>query len=504
FSGPGITGNDFDPSTAGVGTHTITYTITDGNGCSATTSETVIVSSVPDATFSGLSADYCVDAGSVTLNPAQSGGTFSGPGITGNDFDPNAAGVGTHTITYTITDGNGCSATETKPVTVNALPDASFNGLPSAFCVDASGVTITPTIAGGTFSGAGISGNNFVPGNAGVGSHTITYTITVNGCTSTNSKTVNVNPTPDASFSGLNTSVTFCSAGNDVVTLVPNVGGGTFSGPGVSGNQWEVENADLGANIITYEITQNGCTSSLSQVVEVLLSPNASFNNLDDYYCESHDPVDLTPVNPGGVFTATSGLSSNKFYPSIADLGVNVITYSITGSNGCSNTSSDTLIIRTSPLNTVSSSDTVLTADAVGTNLDYQWIDCETGFDVPGEVSRSFNVGQTGSYKVEINDGFCVSTSTCLVVYFADLASELNESLIKVYPNPNKGVFKLETYTSLKVEVVNSLGQLVYQDVFSQGVNTINLGSSIETGMYLIRLTDEYENVTYKNVVIRN
>ncbi|MFT6500759.1 MAG: hypothetical protein ACJASQ_000869, partial [Crocinitomicaceae bacterium] len=33
YSGTGVTGGSFDPSVAGVGTHTITYDYTDSNGC---------------------------------------------------------------------------------------------------------------------------------------------------------------------------------------------------------------------------------------------------------------------------------------------------------------------------------------------------------------------------------------------------------------------------------------------------------------------------------------
>jgi hypothetical protein len=41
------------------------------------------------------------------------GGTFSGPGVNGNVFDPAQAGIGTHSITYTVTDANNCSSENT-------------------------------------------------------------------------------------------------------------------------------------------------------------------------------------------------------------------------------------------------------------------------------------------------------------------------------------------------------------------------------------------------------
>lgn len=50
--------------------------------------------------FSGLPLSTCISDDPVTLNPSVTG-SFSGPGITGNTFDPAVAGPGTHTITFT-------------------------------------------------------------------------------------------------------------------------------------------------------------------------------------------------------------------------------------------------------------------------------------------------------------------------------------------------------------------------------------------------------------------
>jgi len=54
----------------------------------------------------------------VTLTATPSGGTFSGTGVTGNQFDPYAAGLGVHTIQYTYTDTNGCVASATTDIEV--------------------------------------------------------------------------------------------------------------------------------------------------------------------------------------------------------------------------------------------------------------------------------------------------------------------------------------------------------------------------------------------------
>lgn len=140
YSGPGVTddGNGetftFDPVAAGgAGTYTVTYTAI--NGQTATSTLTVVAS--PTAMFTPPSP-VIVDAGVQTGlgGGTPTGGVYSGTGITddGNgmtySFDPMAAGVGTHTITYSYTDGNGCSDMAEGVVEVNAAipPDNECSG----------------------------------------------------------------------------------------------------------------------------------------------------------------------------------------------------------------------------------------------------------------------------------------------------------------------------------------------------------------------------------------
>jgi hypothetical protein len=126
FSGAGISGNDFEANAAGVGTHIITYTFTDPLGCTGSTTQTVVVNPLPVVSFTGLNSAYCEDIVAITLTGTPAGGTFSGLGITGNTFSPSDAGTGTHDITYSYTDANGCSNSSTQSVVVNALPFPLF------------------------------------------------------------------------------------------------------------------------------------------------------------------------------------------------------------------------------------------------------------------------------------------------------------------------------------------------------------------------------------------
>ncbi|MEI6899720.1 MAG: FISUMP domain-containing protein, partial [Bacteroidota bacterium] len=66
-------------------------------------------------TITTLNAKPIKLKGGIPLN-----GTYSGPGVSANTFNPAAAGVGTRTITYTYTNAAICSASKTTTIIVQA------------------------------------------------------------------------------------------------------------------------------------------------------------------------------------------------------------------------------------------------------------------------------------------------------------------------------------------------------------------------------------------------
>src|SRR5690606_12969929 len=111
-------------------TGSFTVTFTDGNGCSATSATTnVTVNTNPTVTMAPL-ATVCVNHNAAPLTGGSpTGGTYTGTGVTAGSFDPGAAGTGTHTITYTFTDGNGCEGVATEDITVDGCASIDENQL---------------------------------------------------------------------------------------------------------------------------------------------------------------------------------------------------------------------------------------------------------------------------------------------------------------------------------------------------------------------------------------
>ncbi|MGL5890250.1 MAG: T9SS type A sorting domain-containing protein, partial [Bacteroidia bacterium] len=58
------------------------------------------------------------DAAFVLSGESPAGGTWSGPGVIVSQFSPTGAGAGTHIITYTFTDFNGCTGVATDTIVV--------------------------------------------------------------------------------------------------------------------------------------------------------------------------------------------------------------------------------------------------------------------------------------------------------------------------------------------------------------------------------------------------
>lgn len=110
-----IDGLSFSPTV----TTTYFVTGTDGNGCEASDDVTITVNDLPAVSLNNLGTT-CVDHGAFILNQGTpSGGTYSGNGVTSPNFNPSIAGAGTHIITYTYSDGNGCENSADNTIIVD-------------------------------------------------------------------------------------------------------------------------------------------------------------------------------------------------------------------------------------------------------------------------------------------------------------------------------------------------------------------------------------------------
>lgn len=309
---------------------------------SAPWNQPIAIQSAPQANITGLPETVCNNAGSITVMGSPVGGTFSGPGIIGNQFNPVQAGIGTHTITYSGATNCGAYQT-TKTVTVTSAPEAKIINLTEDFCVNAESYQVVAEPAGGTFSGPGISTiGKFNPSLAGVGTHTIVYSGTTNCGAYQTTKTVTVTAAPDAQIGLL--PQTLCQNSEPLV-LQGAPAGGVFTINGQMVTEFNPALYEVGAVQINYSGAFEGCNYQTSKSITVT-SPQASgISNQTTIVCKNGAPIILEGWPDGGTFSG-QGVQATKFNPSVAGVGEHPVTYSGV-LNGCAYTT--TLIFTVKP-----------------------------------------------------------------------------------------------------------------------------------------------------------
>jgi hypothetical protein len=114
----------FSPTT----TTTITVVGTALTGCSDSSFYIVQVDSVPPVQIISTSNTICLDDAPLLLNSNPTTGSFSGPGMNDNSFDPMTTGAGTFTIYYTYVHTNGCSMQDSLQIAVSACVGIAEQG----------------------------------------------------------------------------------------------------------------------------------------------------------------------------------------------------------------------------------------------------------------------------------------------------------------------------------------------------------------------------------------
>jgi hypothetical protein len=353
LSGTGIiSGNIFDPATAGAGTHLITYSYTDQNNCTNSDTSTVTVYANPVvAIVSPVDTLYCDNEAAVQLFGYPSAGNFSGSGVSGNIFNPSAAAHGADTIIYQYTDSHSCSNSDTVITTTVATPQVNITSvLNTSYCSGDADISLTATPTGGTFTGNGVSGNIFSPATAPSGISTIIYSYSdANGCVNKDTVTTVVNTSPAVYFT-TPSGQSLCKDGTTLsLTAMPS--GGNFGGNGVYGNIFYPDSAATGTTQVYYDYTDgNGCTGSDTITVTVNPLPVVTLANFQDI-CESQSQLILTGGSPsGGSYSGNAVNGGNGlFYPPVAGKGLHNIIYNFTDINGCSNSATATIRVVGTP-----------------------------------------------------------------------------------------------------------------------------------------------------------
>ena len=145
------------------GTYTVTYTVNNAGGCTASASASITITTQPWANGNYSANPYCSNGGIVYPAGSSRGapGTFSAPAGLSINATTGAVNLGSSTpgnyiVTYAVPASGGCTAySNTSTITISAAPSATIAYAASPYCSDAGTAIVTRTgTAGGTFTSA--------------------------------------------------------------------------------------------------------------------------------------------------------------------------------------------------------------------------------------------------------------------------------------------------------------------------------------------------------------
>lgn len=447
---------------------------------------------------------------------------------------PSVAPTVTTNYNLTITDANGCSATTTETVVVdasskpNAGPDRNMCPNTTEMLGDASNTNVTwyavATSLANTsqLSSTTIGNPVFTPTGVGIYKFYVEYNT---GCVNPDTVVIVVRDNPALSAS----SATFCKGAGSFATI------GTSAVAGVS-YQWYpatgLDNPTASQTIVrtttstVYTLTatdQYGCQTTVN--VPVLVSGNAPAITVPDLtLCFGVSSMQFVPqVTPaGGNYTyqwsPAAGLSNTNIaspYVMPSDMG-NTNTYALTVTDqatGCFAQASAVAktIDCTKPLpvtflyfNGVAQNGKAVLSWATGTELNSSYYEVQRSSEglswiVIGKVKATNNpVGSKYGFvdngapqgkayyrlkEVDIDGDYMYSATKEL--NFGN--SNATAKTVSWYPNPTTGQIKLKTSgkTITMLTLTDMSGRIVYQQT-NVAEGTITLPVSLKTGLYII------------------
>ncbi|MFA9370079.1 MAG: hypothetical protein ACERIH_00005, partial [Labilibaculum antarcticum] len=375
--------------------------ITDGNGCSATDDVNAVIHANPVVDL-GIDQETC-SGGTITFDAGNIGSTYLWN--TGETTQTIAVSVsGNYSVT--ITDGNGCSATDDVDATIHVNPVVDL-GIDQETC---SGGTIT-----------------FDAGNVGS-----TY------LWSTGETTQTISVSTSGNYSVTITDANGCSASDDVNATI-------HANPVVD---LGIDQETCAGGTITFDAGNAGSdylwsTGETTQTISVTTSGNYSVSITDANGCSASNDVDATiHANPvvdlgidqetcaGGTITFDAGNIGSTYLwntgettQTIAVSASGNYSVTITDANGCSATDDVNATIHANPVvdlgidqETCSGNSIIFDAGNVGST--YLWN--------TGETTQTITVSANGNYSVVITDGNgCSATDDVNAVIHANPVVDL-------------------------------------------------------------------------------
>lgn len=319
---------------------------------------------------------------------------------------------------------------------------------------------------------------------------TTIYTInatTSASCAATLFFRVTVNPLPALSFPDLND---ICENALPIFLVTGDPAGGVYSGPGVSNGQFDPVAAGPGDHTLIYTYTDAiGCSNNNPAEIHVNTLPNVSLAPVNPL-CTGDNAINLSGNPSGGIFIG-QGVIGNDFDPSIGP-GSYQVQYSYTDNDGCSESTSETIIVNATPVVNLGSDLNVCAQNTLQLNAgngfaSYLWSD---GSQNPYLIVDSSGVGlDSENFSVIVTTAEGCSSEDEIEITF-DLCSGIEGNAVskrvQVYPNPFRNVITIDSPEKISYKIYDLQGRLLIYEKENRG--TMIEGFDLMPGNYLLEI----------------
>ncbi len=458
-------------------------------GCIGTDAINIVVN--PNPTVS-LGADTASCAPFVTLD---AGTGYAGYSWTTGDTTQTTTITSTGPVAITVSDTNGCTATDTTLITLSPAPIVNI-GPDSTQC--GGSITLDAQNPGSLYFWSNSTSSQTT--NVTTTGMYYVQVITPAGCSNADSVNITIDPQPVVDL-GVDTAI----CGSTIILDAGNPGANfmwsTFQ---------STQTVTVGSGTYYVDVTNfAGCFASDTIVVTTNATPTVS---------AGPDVTICTGSNT--TLTATGALtyvwSNGNLTPSNTVSPIINTVYYVTGYdvNGCAASSTVSVIVI--PLATSLFTSSVTGATATFTSQATNAVSYNWNFGDASSGSTSANPSHTyttnGTFVVTLTAtgpcGSVTSTATVVITQVGLQDNDLSQTL-SLYPNPNDGNFTLSfnftTSKDVTIEVLDMSGRIIFADR-QEGITSYNkqIGlEAAESGMYFVRIVTTEGVVTEKVMIQR-
>ncbi|WP_171946611.1 gliding motility-associated C-terminal domain-containing protein [Flaviramulus basaltis] len=359
-----LSGNTLDLSQLVVDTYNFTYTITDANTCTNSTTVTISIVEAPESGTVNTPIEFCVGTAPTSydlfelLTGEDQTGTWSDDdasgALSGNLVDLSGLIPATYNFTFDVDAVGSCDdELVTVSVIINPLPNTGTADNPAPFCINDPALSntsfdlftlLTGTVdAGGTWSddsttpiAGALSGNTLDLSQLVIDTYNFTYTITdANMCTNSTTVTISIVDAPESGTAM--TPVQFClseiTAGQtynlfDLLSADADQTG-TWSDDDASlaltGNTVALDALAQGNFNFTFDVDAIGSCDDVNVTVSIIINDTAApLANTPQEFCDSATVADLVAtgnsiqwydvLTGGTALAGTTALGNQTYY----------------------------------------------------------------------------------------------------------------------------------------------------------------------------------------------